>query len=150
MKYFSLFKLYWKHNYKSHIIFICLLGIYYYFLPRIATPAVLLLYLVNMIQSVYQFGDRLKRIEQLKAKGLTEKDVFNIEFVQRWGETRSYGIWRYCIRDGGIIAGAGLSLALSVLFACFNSTLLMKIWSEPSGMFGFIGCAYLGGIIIGI
>src|SRR5437016_1383100 len=69
--------------------------------------------LLDLFPKHYRYKKRAHYIHQLKKKGLTVEDIVNIEFVKKWGETRTEGIWKYCARDGGIIAGAGLALVLS-------------------------------------
>src|SRR5579872_5418556 len=73
--------------------------------------------LLDLFPKYYRYKKRTQYIDQLKKKGLTIEDIFNIEFVKKWQETRVGGMWKYCVRDGGIIAGAGLALVLSLLYA---------------------------------
>ncbi|MFB9845548.1 hypothetical protein [Mucilaginibacter ginsenosidivorans] len=142
----DLFKLFWRHAYKGLIIYFSISLLLSYFVAWYW----IVIFLIDVIISLFRFPERLKQIKKLKAKGLTQQDIINIEFTKKWGETRSYGIWRYCIRDGGIITGAGFSLASSLVFAVCFSSLFWKILSEPGSMFAYIGYSYLSGIITGI
>ncbi|SDE28089.1 hypothetical protein SAMN05216464_10582 [Mucilaginibacter pineti] len=86
---------------------------------------------------------------KLKNKGLTQQDIRNIEFVKKWEETRKKGIWKYCISDGGIVLGAGLSLAISLLAYVTFPGIFKGLADSPGNMFSFIGYAYLAGAITG-
>jgi len=150
MKTVDLIKLYWKQNHKWVVIGTILFALYCYFLGGKDTLFLIPLWLVNWVRAIYQYGERLKRIEKLKGKGLTEQDITNIKFVKKWQETRSGGLWKYCIRDGGIVAGAGFSLALSLLFGITFRHTFRQILAEPGDMFSFIGYAYLCGSFVGL
>ena len=103
-----------------------------------------------LLGKYYHYDSNLEKIKRLKAKGLTEQDLKNIEFVKKWNESRQGGVWKYCIRDGAIIAGAGLSLLISILFFMFSSQKILTLFSEPGDMFRFIGYSYIGGAVLGV
>jgi len=110
----------------------------------------LIFFVPGIFLDFYSFQQSVERRKKLKVKGLTEEDIQNITFVQKWEETRKGGLWKYCIRDGGIIAGAGLALALSLAYAILFSHSFKNILAEPGSMFSFIGYAYISGAIIGV
>jgi len=151
MKFVSLCKLFWKHNYKQLIIGTILIAAYYYYFTDHAVSLFFIaLYPLYLVGTIYKFGERLERLQKLKARGLTEEDITNIEFVKKWEQARHGGLWRYCIRDGGLIAGAGLSLVLSLIFGITFPHMFKQILAEPGDMFRLIGIAYLGGAFVGL
>lgn len=109
---------------------------------------------IGFLAFVVAFTERRKtwtiKQYQLKAKGLTEEDTANIIFVKKWEETRGKGVWRYCIIDGGIIRGAYLWLAISVLAIATSVVKFKGLVDAPGNMFGFIGYTYIAGAIIGV
>lgn len=141
-------KEYLKESYKRLIIeFVVCATVAYYSHDYIF---IAFLYLLTKLRDFYHLEEQQERRKKLQAKGLTEQDVANIDFVKKWQDTRKGGLWRYCIRDGGLIAGAGTGLALSLLFALLFSVKFFKIISEPGDMFAFIGYNYLCGAVIQI
>jgi len=107
-------------------------------------------FLILISREYYHFDDEQKKIKRLKAKGLTEQDLRNIEFVKKWKQYRESGLWRYCIRDGGIIAGAGLSLVISLIYFTIVPNGFKNIMADPGNMFSLIGYAYITGAVTGV
>ncbi len=144
----SQFKEYIKESYKRLIIeFVVCATVAYYSHDY---WVIAFFYLLTKLRDIYHLQEKQERRQKLRAKGLTEHDVANIDFVKKWQETRKGGLWRYCIRDGGLIAGAGTGLALSLLFGLCFSVKFLKILSEPGDMFAFISYNYLCGAAIQI
>jgi hypothetical protein len=144
----SLVKAYIKYNYKGWIVAIALIILFY---RNDSFLLYAILYAIfSMVFNIFRFKDRLERIEKLKAKGLTEEDIVNIEFAKKWGETRQKGVWNYCITDGGLIAGALLSIFVSIIYFVVSHKNIAQLLPDPGKMFGFIAYAYLTGATIGI
>ncbi len=137
-------KTYLKSNYKF-ILFGLLVNLLlcYFVLGRDYFP--MGIYLFFLIPNYYKYEDRQVRLQKLKTKGLTERDISNIDFVKKWEETRAKGLWRYCLRDGGVIAGAVFCPIFCLLAVAKNT----KITDEPSAMFKLIGYCYLLGTVAG-
>lgn len=144
----DVFKQYLKSSYKQLIFAVILLILIYWFTHDYLW--LIVFFILGVSRDVYHFEENLERRKKLKAKGLTEQDILNITFVQKWEEARKGGLWKYCVGDGGIIAGAGLALALSLVYAILFSHSFKNILAEPGSMFGFIGYPYISGAIIGV
>ena len=148
----SLFKSYLKYSYKGIIELLLIVSIAFYY--RNYNMSLYLIYLISfpfsIITGYFKYKNKLDTLKKLKAKGLTIQDLDNIEFVKKWEETRKEGLWKYCIRDGGIITGAGLSLGVALLFAIFYSHNFVTILADPGSMFSFIGYSYIGGACAGV
>lgn len=144
----DLLKSYLKYSYKHILVifaFLLLLSyldnfsyLYFIFLP------------ITFVRDYFQFDNRQIKIKKLKAKGLTEEDIINIQFVKKWEEVREKGIWKYCITDGGIILGAYLWLTISILAIATSVVKFKALVDAPGNMFGFIGYTYIAGAIIGV
>jgi hypothetical protein len=145
----GLVKSYLKYNYKQIIVSLIILNVFYWWMHDFYL-FYLFLFVIGFARDLYHFREKLDKQKKLKAKGLTEEDIINIEFVKKWEETRIGGMWKYCVRDGGIIAGAGLALALSLLYAIIFPGNFSNIISEPGDMMMFIGYSYIAGATFGV
>jgi len=85
-----------------------------------------------------------------QSDGLSQEEISNNRFLDKWTEIREKGLWKYCINDGGFILGAGLSLALSIVIFFYLGSKFREIMADPGSLFAFIGYNYLGGAIAGI
>ncbi len=110
----------------------------------------LFFFLLSVARDGYHFKAHIAKVDKLKARGLTEEDIANIEFVKKWDETRKEGLWKYCMKDGGIIAGALLSLPGAGIVALIDESIVKSIFLGPDKMMAFIGYSYLTGAILGI
>ena len=144
----DLFKQYLKSSYKQLILSVVLCILIIWFITDIWW--VIIFFMLAISRDIYHFQEALERKNKLKAKGLTEKDILNITFVQKWEAIHKGGLWKYCVRDGGIISGAGLAFAISLGYAAFFSKSFKNILAEPGSMFGFIAYTYILGAIIGV
>jgi hypothetical protein len=145
----NVFKQYLKSSYKQIIVSVILNAFIVWWLQGFWW-IVLIFFVPGIFLDFYSFQQSLERRKKLKVKGLTEEDIQNITFVQKWEETRKGGLWKYCVRDGGIIAGAGLALGLSLLYAIVFPQSRKNILAEPGSMLGFIGYSYISGAILGV
>lgn len=143
-----LIKSYIKYHYGDLILsgIIILIGI----IAHDSISSYLIFPVIWISRSIYHFEDRLKKIDKLKSKGLTEEDVSNIAFVKKWEESRKNGLWTYCIKDGGIIAGAILAIPVSLLYFMISHKNILELFPGPGAMFSFIAYAYLAGAAISI
>ena len=146
----DLLKSYIKYSYKSIILWLVIILLLNWFDHSNSLSFNLFFLIVGIIQGYYHYCNKLETIKKLKAKGLTEQDLLNIEFVKKWETTRQEGPWKYCIRDGGIIVGAGLSVVVSLIYFIIFPTALKTIEASPGNMISFIGYAYISGAIIGV
>ncbi|HEY8999906.1 MAG TPA: hypothetical protein VIM89_01040 [Mucilaginibacter sp.] len=144
----DVFKQYLKSSYKRLILSVIFAALICWYIHEVWW--IVIYFILGVSRDIYHFEENLERRKKLKAKGLTEEDIRNITFVQKWEETRKGGLWKYCVRDGGIITGAGLALALSLVYAILFSHSFKNILAEPGSMFSFIGYAYISGAIIGV
>jgi hypothetical protein len=106
--------------------------------------------LIVIARDYYHYNSRNYEIKRLAKKGLTEEDIINIRFVKKWEETRKKGIWKYCIVDGGIILGAGLSIVISLIISTMHRDTFEFLAADPNNMLSFIGYNFLAGAIIGL
>jgi len=147
----DLLKSYLKYKYKGLIHqTIIILAIWYWNKGHNSYISDIIFFLLIIGRDFYHFDDELKKIKKLKAKGLTEQDLRNIEFVKKWEEEREGGLWKYCIRDGGIIAGAGLSVVISLVYFSVIPNAFKNIIDDPGNMFRLIGYAYIAGAALGV
>jgi len=146
----DLLKSYIKYSYKSLILWLVIILLLNWFDHSNNLIFNLFFLVIGIVRGYYHYSNKLETIKKLKAKGLTEQDLLNIEFVKKWEATRQEGLWKYCIRDGGIIVGAGLSVVLSLIYLFMVPTALKTIEASPGNMFSFIGYAYISGAIIGV
>jgi len=110
----------------------------------------LILPLILILRELYHYREKLEKIKRLKAKGLTEKDLLNIEFVKKWEDTRSNGVWVYCLKYGLFIGGFGFSLLVGLFYMEFFNQTLKTTLAEPGKMFRFMGYCYIAGAISGV
>jgi hypothetical protein len=102
-------------------------------------------------QRPYIVESKEDRIKKLKIKGLTQQDMVNIKFVKKWEQTRKDGIWKYCIKDGGIINGVVLGfLSSGMVNWVLRKNGFQQPLSDVSSGFAFIGYCYGTGVILGI
>ena len=144
----DLLRSYLKYNYKGILISFCILLIISYLSHEFAWY--IFYFLLGTGREYYHYNAKLDKIKRLKAKGLTEQDLINIEFVKKWEEEREGGLWRYCIRDGGIITGAGLSVVISLIYFAAVPNGFKNMMADPGNMFSLIGYAYIAGAMIGV
>ncbi len=144
----DLLKSYLKYRYKTILISLGIIIVISYLTHD--AFIYLFYFLLGIGREYYHYDDELKKIKKLKAKGLTEQDLRNIEFVKKWEENREGGLWKYCIRDGGIIAGAGLSVIISLIYFTVVPNGFKNIMDDPGNMFSLIGYAYIAGATIGV
>lgn len=147
----GLLKSYLKYSYKGLILQITILLLVWYFKwGHNSYLSDIIFTLIFIGHEYYHFDNKLQKIKKLKAKGLTEQDLRNIEFVKKWEETRNNGLLKYCIKDGGVIAGAVLLFAVGLTFAIIFPDKFKVILSSPGTMFSFIGYCYIAGAVIGV
>jgi hypothetical protein len=147
----DLLKSYLKYSYKGIIFWLIITALFYYF-DRDTYWYTLypVFFVISLINGYFSYENKLERIKKLKAKGLTEQDIINIEFVKKWEETRNNGLLKYCLKDGGVIAGAVLLFAVGIAFASIFPAKFKVILSSPGSMFSFIGYCYIVGACIGV
>lgn len=143
----DLLKTYWKSTYKGTIAAFVFCAVLSYFNGSV-TPFIF--FLVSFGRDYYHYDARLAYINKLKSKGLTEEDIYNINFVKKWEEARAKGIWLYCITDGGIILGAYLWIVISMLLVTTSIVSIKSLAADPGNMFAFIGYTYMIGATIGV
>lgn len=107
------------------------------------------LFLMGILRDAYHFKERLAKIYKLKSQGLTEEDLENIAFVKKWEETRTSGVWNYCITNGALIVGFSLIIPVSLLYVIFSHKTITELLPDLGKMFGSIAYSYLIGAIIG-
>jgi hypothetical protein len=95
--------------------------------------------------------DNQIRQKQLLKRGLTLKDIQNIEFVKNWEMLRKRGIYKYCFIEGGIMIGLIILLPISLIgIFLFND--IRSLFNEPIDMLKYLALCtvigYIGGIII--
>lgn len=144
----DLLKSYLKYSYKGTLISFFVFLILSFLTHSFAYY--ILYFLLGTGREYYHYNAKIDKIKRLKAKGLTEQDLINIEFVKKWQEEREGGLWRYCIRDGGIITGAGLSVVISLIYFAAVPNGFKNMMADPSNMFSLIGYAYIAGAVIGV
>jgi hypothetical protein len=110
----------------------------------------LLIFVIGVVTENSRNKDQIERARKLKTKGLTEEDIRNIRFAKKWEETRNEGLWKYCIKDGGIIAGALLSFISTTAFFVITHKNILQMFPSPGDMLKVIGYAYLSGAIAGV
>jgi hypothetical protein len=145
------FKAYLRYDYKAKIISLIFFA-YLTYLNRDEPIGFFYvsLFIVNLFRDYYSFDAKLAQIDMLKAKGLTADDLRNIQLVKSWEETRKGGIWKYCLKDGGVIAGAVLLFVVGIIYTSIFSTEFKVILASPGTMFSFIGYCYIAGAFIGV
>jgi len=144
----NVFKQYLKSSYKQLILSVIFCAFIFWFTRDFLWIVIFLI--LGVARDIYHFKENVEKRKKLKAKGLTEQDILNITFVQKWEETRKGGLWKYCVRDGGIIAGAALALGLSIGYALLFPQSFKSTLAEPGSMFSFIEYTYISGAIIGV
>jgi hypothetical protein len=144
----DLLKSYLKYNYKYILLSLAIFILLSYLTHAFAFY--LFCFFLGTGREYYLYNAKLDKIKRLKAKGLTEQDLRNIEFVKKWEEYREGGLWKYCIRDGGIIAGAGLSVVISLMYFATAPNGFKNVEANPGNMFSLIGDAYIAGAAIGV
>jgi len=73
---------YIKYSYRGFILWI-LIFLLLNWLSKFESLSLDIFYLViSLIGGFYRYNDQLEKIKKLKAKGLTEQDLINIEFVK--------------------------------------------------------------------
>jgi hypothetical protein len=142
-----------KDNYKSKLLWgllIIALGIAAYY-GHLLLAFALFAAIYYPKRRAYKTVSKSERAKKLKAKGLTQQDIDNIEFVKKWEETRLHGLWKYCVQSGGIIAGALLSFPGGVIvLAITHKDYSVRLFPDLSDMFAFIAYSYLTGAVLGI
>ncbi|MDR3694266.1 hypothetical protein [Mucilaginibacter sp.] len=109
------------------------------------------LWFLGFVEGFLGFAKRQNYLTSLAEKGLTEKQVNEQEFVKQWEENRERGLIKYCIVDGGIIAGALLSFPVSAVYYMILAQNNQKPFADgPGEMFQLIGVTYLIGAAIGL
>jgi hypothetical protein len=109
------------------------------------------LWAFGFVEGFWGFAKRQRYLTKLAEKGLTEKQLNEQEFIKQWEENRERGLMKYCIIDGGIIAGALLSLPVGMAGFFILTQHNQRPFSDgPGEIFQFIGLTYLIGGIIGI
>jgi hypothetical protein len=107
-------------------------------------------WLLGLILGYFQYIKRLSYLADLEKKGVTEKEVNGLAFVEQWKENRERGLFKYCIIDGAIVAGALLSLIISLIGVSIFVDHNKHMFSDgPGEIFQFIGITYLIGAAIG-
>ena len=147
----DLLKSYIKYSYPGIILWIIIVALFYHFdHDKFWYTFYPIFWVISLLGGYFRYVAKLDTIKKLKAKGLTEQDLWNIEFVKKWEETRKEGLWKYCVRDGGIIAGAGLSVVISLIYFAAAHNAFKNIIDDPGNMFSLIGCAYIIGAAVGV
>jgi hypothetical protein len=109
------------------------------------------LWIWGFVEGFFTYAKRQNYITSLAEKGLTEKGVNEQLFVRQWEENRERGLIKYCLIDGGIIAGALLSLLVSVVWLMILDQNNARLFTDgPGEIFRFIGISYLIGAVIGV
>ncbi len=144
-----LLKPFWKYRYKIIIGWVIAL------LTAILVNPQHLFYdvafsLLFVIKDIFQLEATAEKIKRLKAKGLTERDLLNIEFVKKWEYDRTAGLWPFCVKYGLIIGAFGFSLAGMLIYGIIYNTEFKIILSDPGSMFHFLGIAYIIGAFLGV
>ena len=137
---------YFRKNYGIILAGLLLIALSYWLDPK-SVWYVVLLSILLFARHLYLYEERQRRIEKLKAKGLTEQDLVNIDFVKKWEFTRGQGIWLYCLKDGGLVGLFGLSFVFGALFVFSRP---VKFLAEPGDMFHLIFICAIAGAIAGI
>ncbi|HAL83430.1 MAG TPA: hypothetical protein DCO83_15315 [Mucilaginibacter sp.] len=104
----------------------------------------------GFVEGFFRYAQRQNYLSGLADKGLTEKEVNRFEFLKKWKENKERGLIKYCLIDGGIIAGAILSIGVGIVGIFILGKTNAHIFSGPGEIFQFIGITYLIGAIIGI
>lgn len=86
---------------------------------------------------------------RLRKKGMSIEALRNAAFIKNWEETRYNGIWKYCLRDGGVITGAGLALPIGIIILSQIGTGIRSFFPGPGAMFIFDGYCYVAGAFLG-
>ena len=108
------------------------------------------LWVFGFVEGFFGYAKRQMYLVDLEKKGLTEKQVNSNEFLKKWKENRERGLIKYCIVDGGIIAGALISILVSLVWMFIvNASDKRMFAGGPGEIFQFIGATYLIGAIIG-
>ena len=113
-----------KHNFTEIVIAISMMVFCYsiFFNIDIGFKILSVIYFL-----VFQFfsGRRTQakgsKKEELRRRGLTEEDIYNIAFVKQWDEIREEGKLKYLVLDGGIICAFGLGFLLFITAAYFSA-----------------------------
>jgi hypothetical protein len=145
----ALLKSYLRYRYKVIIIWLALIVLIDWS-NRSSVLADLILPLLFVLRELYHYREKLEKIKRLRVKGLTEKDLLNIEFVKEWEDTRTGGVWGYCLKYGLFIGGFGFSLLFGLFYIIFFNQALKVTLAEPGKMFHFIGYCYIAGALFGV
>lgn len=91
----------------------------------------------------------IKYAEELKRKGLTRRDILNIEFVKKWEEMKANGFAKYIFFNGGLILGSGLFILVS-FFMFPKAKPEGRQFEEFSDMLYFMLKCYIIGFLSGV
>ncbi|MDB5135989.1 MAG: hypothetical protein JWP37_2592 [Mucilaginibacter sp.] len=104
------------------------------------------LWMIAFVEGFFSYAKGQNHLTNLAEKGLNEKEVSELAFLKQWEENRERGLIKYCLIDGGIIAGALLSLLVSLVGYFILSKNNERIFADgPGEIFQFIGLCYLIG-----
>jgi hypothetical protein len=81
-------------------------------------------------------------------KGLTRKQMRNLNFVKKWGETRTSGIIKYVFVFGGLCFGFGLCFLFGLIAFTYVKGAATFIRYSFGNMLALIGICYLAGFVI--
>ncbi|HTD40346.1 MAG TPA: hypothetical protein VK671_06970 [Mucilaginibacter sp.] len=126
------------------------LSLYYLVKDKSYLQIYAIFWAIDLIAGFFPFAKRQLYLSDLQQKGLTEKDINNAAFLDRWKENRERGLLKYCIIDGGLILGAILSIFIGLTGMIFLANKNDHIFSDPSEMLSYIGYCYLAGATLGI
>lgn len=123
-----------------------------YFIPKDKSyaDAYTGLWIFGFVEGFFTYAQRQRYLTSLAEKGLTEKEINNQKFVKKWEENRERGLIKYCLVDGGIVAGALLSLLVSLIYLFIFAGNKRSFADGPGEIFQFIGTTYLIGAAIGV
>lgn len=108
------------------------------------------LLIIGFIENFFSYAKEQRYLGELAEKGLTPSEVDNRAFIKHWEENRERGMLKYCIINGGIIAGALLSLFVSLIWLFVLSANNKPAFAVgPGEIFQFIGISYLIGAFTG-
>jgi hypothetical protein len=103
----------------------------------------LVLFILNFVIEYLRYESH---VEFLHKKGLTAKQYRDQQFIIKWKETQQEGLIKYCLFDGGLIAGSILSIFIgaSLLF----SKILGDVTNGPGSLFSLIWKSFIIGFMI--
>lgn len=142
------FKDYLRHKRSATLVsvFACI-ALYFVLKDKAILLIFMAIGLFDFIKGFSGYKKRQEYLSQLVAQGLTEQEADNNLFVTKWEKTRTGGMLKYCLWDGGILMGFGLALFVGLItflieFAFFGTPGDGILFIEFCGSVGiFLGIA---------